>query len=126
MAKKNVNFSYLSSLEPKKIYEKLKLVWGLYKDERISKWQKMVLLVGVAYAVIPIDLIPDFIPGLGMVDDIIVLLLVSDWFIKLCPPDIVEEHRLIVQSGIGDFDEDFKTLVYMIKKEFKNFIGRRV
>ena len=46
-----------------------------------------------AYALSPIDLIPDFIPVLGLLDDI-VLVPAGLWlFVKLLPPGIMEEHR---------------------------------
>ncbi len=125
MANNERNQSYLSTMEPRQIYERLKLVWGLYKDKRVSRWHKMVLLLGIAYAAMPIDLIPDFIPGLGIVDDLIVLLLVADWFIQICPPAIVEEHHEMIYGGISDFDEDLKTLVYIIKKEFHVLVSRK-
>ena len=117
--------SYLSTLEPKQIYERFKLVWSLYRDDRISRWHKMILLTGVAYLAMPIDLIPDFIPGIGLIDDIFILILVGDWFIRACPQDIVEEHRQNVAAGISDFDEDMKTVVYIIRKEFNELFARR-
>ncbi len=118
------NASYLASLEPRQVYERLKIVWALYKDDRVSRWHKLILMTGVAYAVFPLDLIPDFIPGLGLLDDIVVLILVGDWFIKACPDDIVEEHRQTVATGESEFDEDFKTLVYMVRQEFKSLLAR--
>lgn len=125
MAKKDLNYSYLRSLDPKQVYERLKLVWGLYKDDRISKYAKLTLLIGIGYAAMPIDLIPDFIPGLGLIDDVFVLILVGDWFIKLCPPDIVEEHRSLIKTGQSDFDEDLRTTIYIIKNEFREIFKRR-
>ena len=49
--------------------------------------------VVVAYALSPIDLIPDFIPVLGFVDDLLILP-VGIWAtIKLMPPPVMNEHR---------------------------------
>ena len=46
-----------------------------------------------AYALSPIDLIPDFIPVLGLLDDIILVPAGLWLFVKLLPPGIMEEHR---------------------------------
>lgn len=119
-----MDYSYISTLEPRQIYERLKVVWSLYKDQRVSRWHKLILLTGVAYAVMPIDLIPDFIPGIGWLDDLFVLILVGDWFIKACPAEIVAEHRRAAQAGISEFDEDFKTLVYVVRKELRSILSQ--
>lgn len=52
-------------------------------------------LVVAAYAVSPIDLIPDFIPVLGYVDDIIIVPLGIMLVVRLIPPEVMNEHREI-------------------------------
>ena len=69
-----------------------RLVWGLARDERVPTQQKVVLGAIAAYLVFPIDIIPDFIPVLGQLDDIGVLLFGLNWFIKNAPADVVDEH----------------------------------
>ena len=49
------------------------LVKRLLGDPRVSGWRKVVLLPVVAYLASPIDLVPDFIPVAGQLDDVIVL-----------------------------------------------------
>lgn len=70
----------------------LRLVWGLLRDPRVPLRQKGLLALVVGYLVAPFDLIPDFIPILGQVDDIAVTLLVVDLFIRGAPREIVDEH----------------------------------
>ena len=53
----------------------LKLLGGLLTDRRVSAVDKLLVAGAVAYIVMPIDLIPDFIPFLGEVDDVFVLVL---------------------------------------------------
>lgn len=53
----------------------LRLLWGLITDVRVSMVDKLLVAGAIAYIVTPIDLIPDFIPFLGEVDDIYLLVL---------------------------------------------------
>jgi len=53
----------------------LRLLWGLITDARVSTLDKMLVAGAIAYIVTPIDLIPDFIPFLGEVDDVYLLVL---------------------------------------------------
>ena len=56
-------------------------------------WVKLVPVAGLLYLISPIDLIPDLmLPGLGEVDDIVLLLLALKMFVDLSPPGIVREH----------------------------------
>jgi uncharacterized membrane protein YkvA (DUF1232 family) len=69
-----------------------RLVWGLARDERVPTQQKLVLGAVAAYLAFPIDIIPDFIPVLGQLDDVGVLLFGLDWFIRNAPPEVVDDH----------------------------------
>ena len=51
----------------------LRLLWGLITDHRVALLDKLILAGAVAYIVTPVDLIPDFIPFLGEVDDVYLL-----------------------------------------------------
>ena len=48
-------------------------LWKLFRDPRTPRAPKIVAIVVLAYAVSPIDLIPDFIPVLGQLDDLILV-----------------------------------------------------
>jgi uncharacterized membrane protein YkvA (DUF1232 family) len=63
------------------------------RDPRVP-WRTKALAIGVTgYALSPIDLIPDFIPVLGLLDDLIIVPLGLLLAVKLVPPDIMAEHR---------------------------------
>ena len=54
----------------------LRLVWQLLRDRRVSPWLKAVVPgLALAYLILPADLIPDWIIGLGQLDDAALLLL---------------------------------------------------
>jgi uncharacterized membrane protein YkvA (DUF1232 family) len=63
------------------------------RDPRTPWYAKAVALAIAAYALSPIDLIPDFIPVLGYLDEVILLPLAILLAVRLVPPDVMAEHR---------------------------------
>ena len=63
------------------------------RDPRTPWYAKAVAIGVVAYALSPIDLIPDFIPVLGQLDELIILPLGIWLVVRLIPPDVMNEHR---------------------------------
>lgn len=63
------------------------------RDRRTPWLARVLALIVAAYALSPIDLIPDFVPVLGYLDDIILVPL-GIWFVlRLIPADLMAEHR---------------------------------
>ena len=62
-------------------------------DPRVPWYAKLLALAIAAYAFSPIDLIPDFIPVIGQLDDILVVALGLMLVVKLIPPEVMAEHR---------------------------------
>ena len=71
-----------------KLIHYLTALWLLLKDPRTPLAAKLVAGVVVAYALSPIDLIPDFIPVLGLLDDVILVPLGVALAVKLVPPPL--------------------------------------
>ena len=63
------------------------------RDPRVPWIAKAVAAITVAYALSPIDLIPDFIPVLGYLDDLVLIPLGLALAIRLIPPAILAAHR---------------------------------
>ncbi len=63
------------------------------RDPRVPWYAKAVALAVAAYALSPIDLIPDFIPVLGYLDELIILPLGILLAVRLIPPAVFAEHR---------------------------------
>lgn len=63
------------------------------KDPRVPRLAKVMAMATAAYALSPIDLIPDFVPVLGYLDDLILLPIFIYLTIRLIPPDIMVELR---------------------------------
>ena len=68
------------------------LHWRLLRDGRVGVWPKVLLAAAVAYVILPFDLIPDALPVVGEVDDLVVLIGAARLFLRLCPTDVVNEH----------------------------------
>lgn len=63
------------------------------RDRRTPWYVKALALCVAGYALSPIDLIPDFIPVLGYLDDIIIVPLGIWAIVKMIPPEVMAEHR---------------------------------
>jgi len=70
----------------------VQLYWRLLRDGRVSIWPKALLLLSFLYLLSPVDIIPDVIPFIGGIDDLVLLIVVCRLFVYLCPPDVVREH----------------------------------
>ncbi len=71
-----------------------------YRDPRVSWYARVWLAIVVGYAFSPIDLIPDFIPILGYLDDLI-LIPAGIWLaLKLIPPQVLTECRARAQTEL--------------------------
>ena len=68
-------------------------VWLAARDPRTPIAARLLGLAIAAYALSPIDLIPDFIPILGLVDDALIIPAGIWLFLKMLPDGLFEEHR---------------------------------
>ena len=81
-------------LAAKRLKREVLTLYCAARDSRTPLLARALALVVVAYALSPIDLIPDFIPVLGMLDDVI-LVPIGVWLvIKLIPLEVLEVARV--------------------------------
>lgn len=64
-----------------------------YRDPRVHWYAKVVLASVIGYAISPIDLIPDFIPVLGYLDDLVIVPAGVWLAVKMIPPSVMRECR---------------------------------
>jgi uncharacterized membrane protein YkvA (DUF1232 family) len=64
----------------------------LLGDARVPRSRKLVLVALLAYLAMPLDLVPDFIPVAGQVDDAIIVALVLRYVLRSAGLDLVREH----------------------------------
>ncbi|HEX9932366.1 MAG TPA: YkvA family protein [Allosphingosinicella sp.] len=67
--------------------------WLAARDPRCPWYARAWGLFVTAYALSPIDLIPDFIPVLGLLDDALLIPFGLWLFVRMIPPGLIEEHR---------------------------------
>jgi uncharacterized membrane protein YkvA (DUF1232 family) len=76
-----------------RIKVELRALWRAFGDPRTPRLAKAVIIMVVAYAISPIDLIPDFIPVIGLLDDAILLPLGIMLAVRLIPSDVMAQAR---------------------------------
>lgn len=76
-----------------------RLAWRLLRDPAVPLLVKLLPLAAALYLVSPIDGVPDFLPILGQLDDLGVMLLALESFLKLCPEHVVDFHRAAMTTG---------------------------
>jgi uncharacterized membrane protein YkvA (DUF1232 family) len=102
------------------------LLLGLLKDERVSQADKAILAGVILYVIVPVDIIPDFIPFIGQVDD--------SYLIALSILRLLNraERRVVLEHWRGSYD--IKKLVtsiasiaeYFLPKRLKNVLKGRI
>ena len=82
-----------------KVY--LLALWNLFKHPETPRSVRWVAIAVLAYALSPIDLIPDFIPVLGLLDDLVLLPLGVALVVKLTPPALWQARLREAEAGVG-------------------------
>lgn len=70
----------------------VRLLWKLATDSRVPMRYRAALWLLVPYLLSPIDLIPDFIPGLGALDDVVLVAVTLRWVLRSVDAEILTEH----------------------------------
>ena len=71
---------------------KLRLAWRLLRDQRMPLLVMAIIPAVVAYLLMPLDIIPDFIPVVGQLDDLLLIVLAVGLVLRLTPAELLEEH----------------------------------
>jgi len=90
-----VSWPMLDALKARaaRLKRELTALYYAYRDPRAPIAGKIVLIITLGYALSPIDLIPDFIPVLGYLDDLLILPALIALSIRLIPPELLEAAR---------------------------------
>jgi uncharacterized membrane protein YkvA (DUF1232 family) len=77
----------------------VRLTVRLLREPGVPLLTKALPIVAALYVISPLDFIPDFLPVLGQLDDLGVVLLALEGFTRLCPTEAVEFHRAAMAQG---------------------------
>ena len=78
---------------------KAKLAWRLLRDGRVPLWLRAVLPALALYLAMPLDIIPDFIPVIGYLDDLLVIAFAAGILLRFTPAAVIEEHIVQLESA---------------------------
>lgn len=77
----------------------VRLCWQLLRHPAVPAWIKTVPILAVLYVLLPIDLLPDPLLGLGQLDDLAIIVLGMELLVNLSPPAIVAALRHEIEFG---------------------------
>jgi len=101
-----------------------RLIWELVRDERTPIARKGLLAVGLGYLVLGRDLIPDNIPILGGLDDLLVMVLAVDLFLDGLPADLLDEKLDLLGIDRGSFERDVNQIRRLMPGPLRRAIRR--
>lgn len=78
----------------KSLTREIAVLWYAYRDPETPLLPKIILFTALGYALSPVDLIPDFIPVLGHLDDALIVPLLAALSYRLIPAHVKERARL--------------------------------
>ena len=70
----------------------LRLLGGLLTDRRVSNTDKLLVAGAIGYILLPMDFIPDYIPFLGEIDDLFLLVIALQRLIANAGRSVIEDH----------------------------------
>lgn len=111
-----------SSVNCLALFPKLaKLTLGLFRDDRIPRYLKILTAGAILYVALPLDFLPDFVPSAGLLDDLIVILLILTQYMRSAPAEVFQEHW---DAQFGD-GFDIKSELEAALKELEPQVGER-
>jgi uncharacterized membrane protein YkvA (DUF1232 family) len=77
----------------KQLKREIIVIYYAYQEPKTPLLPKLIILFTLGYALSPIDLIPDFIPVLGYIDDLLIIPALIALSIRLIPKEVIERVR---------------------------------
>ncbi len=97
---------------PGNIWFQLRLTWRLIQDARVNPWTKLIPFAGLLYVLSPLDLIPEFLLLVGLIDDVGLSLLAVRLFHMSVPRHIMEQHLAQMRGETMRIDaQDYEVTV---------------
>jgi len=101
-----------------------RLIWALLRDDRTPLARKALLAGALGYLLLGRDLVPDDLPLIGGLDDLVVVVLAVDLFLDGVPPTVLDEK--LVELGIDPraFADDIARIRRFMPRPVRRFIRR--
>ncbi len=126
-----MNFLQKLKQKAKHLKTEAQVLMIAYKDSRTPLSAKILISLTIDYLLSPIDLIPDFIPILGLLDDLIIVPLLITASIKLIPAIVLLEAREAVKTSSESYKKNnwifcciiiaiWLTLIFFLYRQFSN------
>jgi len=100
-----------------------RLLAALLTDVRVPWTQKAILGLAVGYVLSPVDLIPDFVPVLGAMDDVAVTMLAVDLFLERIPDELLNQKLQELGIERNALERDLAQVRRMIPKPLRRLLG---
>ena len=110
----------------KEIPSFVKLMYRLVKDPRVSTTDKAILGAALAYLISPFDIIPDFIPFLGQVDDAYIVAIALQRLLNSAGEDIIKEHWEGSMGGIDSFQKVVESALFFLPQDVVGKITKKI
>ena len=102
------------------------LLWRLVTDSRVSSKNKVLLGSAVAYYFFPLDIIPDIIPGLGFLDDLVFAVFVLNRMLLDTDPAILRQHWSGDEDVLAVIRRVLGSAETLVSKDFLGYVKKFV
>ena len=99
-----------------------RLLWALARDERIPGPSKALLAGAAAYTVLPVDLVPDFVPIIGRIDDAVVVVLAIDLFLESVPRAVLNEKLAELDIDRDSLESDLARMRRLVPRPMRQAV----
>lgn len=99
-----------------KIWDKVVFLWEVYKKAEIPNSLQITIIGALLYLILPTDVVPDIIPGIGLVDDCAVILLVFKEVSKYLVPKAIKKAKETIQESY------YSKIDFKLKETFFNML----
>jgi uncharacterized membrane protein YkvA (DUF1232 family) len=101
-----------------------RLLMELVADKRIPLAHKAILGVAAGYLVVPIDVVPDFIPVVGRLDDVAIVVLALDLFLEAVPPALLQEKLHELEIDGRQLERDLERMRRFVPRPVRAIVRR--
>jgi uncharacterized membrane protein YkvA (DUF1232 family) len=101
-----------------------RLVLSLLRDDRVSVARKAALGLAVTYVLAPVDLVPDSVPLVGAVDDLVVGVLALEFFLQGVPHELLDEKLAELDIERSAFERDRDQVRRLVPRPLRQLAAR--